>query len=84
MGLSLLANIATGREGGMNELLSRALQAHGGLDQWNRFDTVHTTIVSGGQLWAMKGTPQDAVPREMKVATKYDVPSAGVISPVSG
>ena len=68
----------------MNERLSRALQAHGGLDQWNRFDTVHATIVSGGQLWAMKGTPQDAVPREMKVDTKYDAASAGVISPVSG
>ena len=56
----------------MNELLSRALHAHGGLDQWNRFDMVHATIVSGGQLWAMKGTPQDAVPREMRVATKYE------------
>ena len=56
----------------MNELLSRALDAHGSLDQWNRFDTVHATIVSGGQLWAMKGTPQDAVPREMRVATKYE------------
>ena len=33
---------------------------------------VHATIVSGGQLWAMKGTPQDAAPREMKVATKYE------------
>ena len=68
----------------MNELLSRALQAHGGLDQWNRLDMVHATIVSGGQLWAMKGAPQDAVPREMKVDTKYDAASAGVISPVSG
>ena len=56
----------------MNELLSRALDAHGGLDQWNRFEMVHATIVSGGQLWAMKGTPQDPVPREMKVATKYE------------
>ena len=56
----------------MNELLSLALDAHGGLDQWNTFEFVHATIVTGGQLWAMKGTPQDAAPREMKVATKFE------------
>jgi hypothetical protein len=56
----------------MNELLSRALAAHGGIDQWNRFEMVHATIVSGGQIWAMKGTPQDAAPRYMKVATKSE------------
>jgi hypothetical protein len=56
----------------MNELLGRALDAHGGIDRWNTFEMVHATIISGGQLWAMKGTPQDAVPREMKVATKYE------------
>jgi len=56
----------------MNELLSLALDAHGGIDQWNKFELVCATIVSGGQLWAMKGTPQDTAPREMKVATKYE------------
>jgi hypothetical protein len=56
----------------MIELLSRALEAHGGIDQWYRFEMVHATIVSGGQLWAMKGIPQDPVPREMKVATKQE------------
>jgi hypothetical protein len=56
----------------MNELLDRVLDAHGGLDQWNAFEMVHATIVSGGQLWTMKGTPQDATPREMKVATKLE------------
>jgi hypothetical protein len=29
-------------------------------------------IVSGGQLYAVKGVPQDAAPREMKVVTKYE------------
>jgi len=56
----------------VNELLSLALDAHGGLEHWNTFEMVHATIVSGGQLWAMKGTPQDPVPREMQVATKYE------------
>lgn len=56
----------------MNELLSLALDAHGGLERWNTFERVHATIVSGGQLWAMKDTPQDPAPREMQVATKFE------------
>jgi hypothetical protein len=56
----------------VNELLSLILDAHGGLEHWSSFEMVHATIVSGGQLWAMKGTPQDPAPREMQVATKYE------------
>ena len=54
------------------ELLQRVLQAHGGLDRWNSFETVEATIVTGGQLFAMKGTPQDAAARRMTVATKRE------------
>lgn len=56
----------------MNELLSLALDAHGGLERWNTFERVHATIVSGGQLWALKDTPQDPARREMQVATKFE------------
>ncbi len=52
-----------------NELLEKAWTAHGGLDRWNSFDEVHATIVTGGQLFDMKQTPQDSTPREMTVAT---------------
>ena len=52
-----------------NELLQKALAAHGGLDRWNAFDKVQATIVTGGQLFGMKGTPQDPTPRRMTVAT---------------
>nr|ALV86498.1 hypothetical protein [uncultured bacterium 20] len=31
----------------MNDLLDRAIAAHGGLDRWNRFESVTATIVSG-------------------------------------
>jgi hypothetical protein len=55
-----------------NELLEKAWAAHGGLDRWNSFDKVHATIVTGGQLFDMKQTPQDSAPREMTVATKYE------------
>jgi hypothetical protein len=55
-----------------NELLPKVLEAHGGLDQWTGFATVQATIVTGGQLFGMKGTPQDPTPRRMTVATKRE------------
>ena len=54
------------------ELLERVLQAHGGLEQWNSFKTVQATIVTGGELFGMKGTPQDATPRRMTVGTRHE------------
>jgi hypothetical protein len=57
---------------GTNDLLEEVLQAHGGLRQWNRFESIHATIVTGGDLWSMKGVPQDPSPREMAVATKRE------------
>jgi hypothetical protein len=42
------------------------------LDRWNSFETVKATIVTGGQLFGMKGTPQDSTPRRMTVATKRE------------
>jgi hypothetical protein len=52
-----------------SELLQKVLTAHGGLEQWNRFEKVQATIVTGGQLFGMKGVPQDPTPRRMNVAT---------------
>src|SRR5580700_2383679 len=54
------------------DLLQKALAAHGGLDRWNSFETVQATIVTGGQLFEMKGTPQDATPRRMTVSTRRE------------
>ncbi len=51
----------------MNELLSRIIDAHGGIDCWNRFMRVETTIVSGGGLFRLKGVPQDSTSRRMTV-----------------
>jgi hypothetical protein len=48
------------------------LQAHGGLDRWNSFETARATIVTGGQLFATKGTPQDSTPRRMTVGTRRE------------
>jgi hypothetical protein len=51
----------------MNELLARILDAHGGMDRWNRCETVEATIVSGGGLFPLKGVGQDLSPRRMTV-----------------
>ncbi|MFG2913066.1 hypothetical protein ACGF0D_09260 [Kitasatospora sp. NPDC048298] len=51
----------------MNTLLDEVLEAHGGMDRWRRFTSVRATIVSGGDLFAIKGLPQDPTPREMTV-----------------
>jgi hypothetical protein len=56
----------------MNELLEKAFDAHGGLDRWRTYESVHATIVSGGQLWDLKKVPQDPTPREMRVATQRE------------
>jgi hypothetical protein len=51
----------------MNELLAKIIDAHGGMDCWNRFEKVEATIVSGGGLFRLKGVPQDSTPRRMTV-----------------
>ena len=50
-----------------HELLDRVLTAHGGVERWNSFSRVDTTLVTGGALWAIKGLKQDSAPRKMTV-----------------
>jgi hypothetical protein len=52
----------------MTDLLDKALAAHGGLDRWNAFEKASATIVSGGELWGMKGIKADATPRRVTAA----------------
>ena len=52
----------------MSDLLQNVLDAHGGLERWNRFSTLTATIVTGGELWGLKGVVQDTVPRQMTVS----------------
>ncbi|MET0634386.1 MAG: hypothetical protein ABWZ25_00080 [Chitinophagaceae bacterium] len=44
------------------------LEAHGGLDRWNRLSKVNVTIVSGGKLFGLINQPQDGTPRFLEVA----------------
>ena len=49
----------------MTELLAKIIEAHGGLDRWDRFSKVEAMIVTDGALWGMKNLRQDQDPRRM-------------------
>jgi hypothetical protein len=51
----------------MSDLLADVLEAHGGLTRWNSLTMVRAQVVSGGDLFTVKGVPQDPVPREQTV-----------------
>lgn len=51
----------------MSKLLTKIIDAHGGLDRWDGFTTVDATIVTDGALWGMKGLVQDQDPRRITV-----------------
>jgi hypothetical protein len=42
----------------MDELLQRAVAAHGGLDRFNQFQQVSAGVSIGGALWSLKGRPE--------------------------
>ena len=54
----------------MSDLLDSVLKAHGGLDRWHGFLLVRACIVTGGELWGIKGLVQDQPPRQMTVALR--------------
>jgi hypothetical protein len=46
-------------------LLNEAIDAHGGLDRWRRFEGVASTIVTGGGLWDIKRVKLLRTPRRV-------------------
>jgi hypothetical protein len=52
----------------MNALLEDVTEAHGGLDRWRSVTLGEATIVTGGELWGLKGLVQDPNPRRMTVS----------------
>ena len=51
----------------MIPLLADVIEAHGGLDRWNARRRLTATIVSGGELWALKGIDQNQDPRTLQI-----------------
>ncbi|MCA8403825.1 hypothetical protein LGN09_02920 [Burkholderia cenocepacia] len=42
----------------MSTLLEQAIQAHGRLENWNRFRAVSAELDIGGAVWHLKGQPR--------------------------
>ena len=61
----------------MIDLLNKVLAAHGGLECWNSSEKASTTIVSGGELWGMKGIEADATRRRVTAAIHREWASIG-------
>ncbi|MDT0466469.1 hypothetical protein [Streptomyces gibsoniae] len=61
----------------MNELLAQVIEVHGGMARWRALTEGHATIVSGGDLFTIKGVPQDPAPREMTVRLHEEWASVG-------
>jgi hypothetical protein len=62
----------------MNELLKLAVDAHGGLDRWNRLKTITASMSITGGIWHLKSRPDvlkdvviEASLHEEKVVTRY-------------
>lgn len=56
----------------MNDLLSKVLVAHGGLERWKTLGKVRATIVSGGGLLPMKGLEVDPKPLTGTATTRTE------------
>jgi hypothetical protein len=41
----------------MNDLLQLAVNAHGGIDRWNKLTWVDTDLSMSGAIWSVKGKP---------------------------
>lgn len=59
----------------VNDLLERAIAAHGGLERWKTLKRLTVTAVSGGGLFELKGMPQDPTPREQTVTLHEETAS---------
>ena len=55
----------------MTTLLEKAVQAHGGLDNWKQFSTVSARLDIGGAIWHLKGQPDMFKGIELAASLSY-------------
>lgn len=65
----------------MNQLVDRAIQAHGGMEAFGRFNRVRAKLHQGGVLWALKGQPTVLEDCEVTVWTREQRVSHGPFAP---
>jgi hypothetical protein len=55
----------------MADLLSLALEAHGGLDRWRELETLDARLSVSGGLWRLKGHPEGLPNVSLRVAARH-------------
>jgi hypothetical protein len=54
----------------MDDLLSLALDAHGGLDRWNAFNSLKAEVSIGGAIWDIKQQPGLLIDKIFEIRTR--------------
>src|SRR5688572_3918934 len=49
----------------MEKILAQAIEAHGGLDRWEKLRTISATLHSGGSFFELHNIPADPEPRQV-------------------
>src|ERR1700683_1908185 len=54
------------------DLAQFAIEAHGGLERWNRFSTISAHLIQGGVFWGAKGKADVLGDGKAKVDVRYE------------
>ncbi|MFH8534977.1 hypothetical protein ACH4GE_42195 [Streptomyces tendae] len=65
----------------MSDLVDLAIEAHGGLEQFNRFSFLNARLHQGGVLWGLKGKPTVLEDCNVRVDLKREWVSHGPFAP---
>lgn len=71
----------------MNDLLTFAIEAHGGLERWDKVNAVQAAASLTGAIWQVKGRPnvlKDVVITSRTKQERVDTRWFGVLSPACG
>jgi hypothetical protein len=55
----------------MNDLLTAALEAHGGMDRWNAFSKLRAEVSIGGAIWHLKQQPDLLTDQVFEIDTRH-------------
>ena len=65
----------------MKDLLTRALEAHGGLSRWREIEAFRLKVSIGGGLWWLKGLPDGLRDVTLRIQAHRPI---GTITPFGG
>ena len=56
----------------MIDLLKTAVEAHGGIERWNEFNTLRAELSIGGAIWEVKQQPGLLSDKTFEIQTKEE------------